>query len=62
MDYVNCHAVNSVRFPHQSNPEDNVFINKAVEVLIEEEEAGADEGCVTEMKFTPGHVSNLQQK
>lgn len=46
-------------FPHQSNPEDNIFINKTVEVLIEEEEAGPDEGCVTEMKLAPGHVSDL---
>lgn len=51
-----------VRFPHQSNPQDNIFINKAVEVLIEEEEAGPDEGCVTQMKLAPGHVSNLKKK
>lgn len=50
-----------VVFPHQSNPENNIFINKAVEVLVEEEEAGADEGCVIKIKLAPGHVSNLEK-
>lgn len=49
-------------FSHHRHPEDNILINKAVEVLIEEEEAGADESRVTQMKLTPGHVSDLEKE
>lgn len=37
-----------------------MFINEAVEVLVEEEEAGADEGRVREVQLTLGHVCDLQ--
>lgn len=43
-------------------PEDYVFIYEAVEVLVEEEEAGADEGCVWEVQLTLGHVRYLQRR
>lgn len=38
-----------------------MFINEAVEVLVEEEEAGADEGRVREVQLTLGHVCDLQR-
>lgn len=41
-------------------PENYMFINEAVEVLVEEEEAGADEGRVREVQLTLGHVCDLQ--
>lgn len=44
----------------RGNPEDYMLIDEAVEVLVEEEEAGADEGRVREVQLTPGHVCNLQ--
>lgn len=44
------------------NPEDYVLVDEAVEVLVEEEEAGADEGCVREVQLTLGHVCDLQRK
>lgn len=43
------------------DPQDYVLIDVAVEVLVEEEEAGADEGCVREVQLTLGHVCNLQR-
>lgn len=43
------------------DPEDYVLINEAVEVLVEEEEAGAYEGCVREVQLTLGHVCDLQR-
>lgn len=43
-----------------SDPEDYVFVDKAVEVLVEEEEARADEGCVGEVQLTLCHVCNHQ--
>lgn len=38
-----------------------MLINEAVEVLVEEEEARAYEGCVREVQLTLGHVCNLQR-
>lgn len=43
------------------DPEDYVLIDEAVEVLVEEEEAGADEGRVREAQLTLGHVRDLQR-
>lgn len=45
---------------YQGDPEDYVLINEAVEVLVEEEEAGAYEGCVSEVQLTLGHVCHLK--
>ena len=45
---------------HHGCPEDDVLSKVAVEVLVEEEEAGADEGRVWEVQLTPGHVGDLQ--
>lgn len=41
------------------DPEDYVLINEAVEVLVEEEETRADEGCVWQVQLTLGHVGYL---
>ena len=43
------------------DPEDYVLVDEAVEVLVEEEEAGADEGRVREVQLTLGHVCDLQR-
>lgn len=45
---------------HHCNPENYVLIYEAVEVLVEEEKAGAYEGCVWEVQLTLGHVCNLR--
>lgn len=37
-----------------------MLVNKTVEVLVEEEEAGADEGCVGQLQLTLGHVGHLK--
>ena len=39
-----------------------MLVNEAVEVLVEEEEAWSDEGCVREAELTLGHVGNLWKK
>lgn len=44
------------------DPENYVFVNEAVEVLVEEEEAGAYEGCVWEVQLTLGHVCYLHKR
>lgn len=43
-----------------SDPENYVFVNKAVEVLVEEEEARPDEGRVGEAQLTLCHVGDHQ--
>lgn len=46
---------------YHGDPQDYVLINEAVEVLVEEEEARAYEGCVWEVQLTLGHVCDLQR-
>lgn len=43
------------------DPENYVLINETVEVLVEEEEAGAYKGCVWEVQLTLRHVCDLQE-
>lgn len=43
------------------DPQDYVLVYEAVEVLVEEEEAGADEGRVREVQLALGHVRYLQR-
>lgn len=58
---VNLYLKNKTSNTHHCNPEDYVFIYEAVEVLVEEEEARAYEGCVLEVQLTLCHVCNLQR-
>lgn len=44
------------------DPKHYVFIDEAVEVLVEEEEAGPDEGCIWEVQLALGHVGYLQMR
>lgn len=46
---------------HQSNPEDDVLVYEAAEVLVEDEEAGAYKGRVLEVQLTFGDVCDLQE-
>lgn len=46
---------------YHGDPQDYVLINEAVEVLVEEEEARAYEGCVWEVQLTLGHVCDLKR-
>lgn len=45
---------------YQGDPEDDVLVDKTVEVLVEEEETGPDEGCVGQVQLTLGHVGHLK--
>lgn len=45
---------------YQGDPEDYVLVNKTVEVLVEEEETGADERGVGQVQLTLGHVGHLK--
>lgn len=45
---------------HHSDPQHDVFINVAVEILIQKEESRTNEGCVRKMKLTLGHVCHHQ--
>lgn len=47
---------------YQGDPKDYVLIYEAVEVLVEEEEARAYEGCVGEVQLTLGHVCHLKTR
>lgn len=40
----------------QGNPKHNIFIDKAVEILIQKQKCWAYEGCVVQMHFTLRHV------
>lgn len=45
---------------HQSDPEDDVFIDEAAEVLVQDEEARANKGSVLEVQLALGDVCELQ--
>lgn len=47
---------------YQGNPKYNIFINKAVEILVQKQKCWAYESCVEQMHFTFSHVSHLQMK
>lgn len=47
---------------YQGNPKHNIFINKAVEILIQKQKCWAYEGCVVQMHFTLRHVRHLGKK
>lgn len=42
----------------QGNPKYNIFINKAVEILVQKQKCWAYESCVEQMHFTFSHVSH----
>ncbi len=44
---------------HHGDPKHDVFIDVAVEILIQKEKSGTNEGCVRKMKLTLGHVGHL---
>lgn len=44
---------------HHGDPKHDVFINEAVEILIQKEESRTNKGCVRKMKLTLGHVGHL---
>ena len=50
------------RSTDRGDPEDAVLVYKAVEVLVEEEEARAYEGRVREVQLTLSHVSDLKKR
>lgn len=45
---------------YQGNPQDDVLVNKTVEVLVEEEETRSDEGRVGKVQLTLCHVGHLK--
>lgn len=47
---------------YQGNPKHNVFIDEAVEILIQKQKRWAYEGCVVQVHFTLGHVCHLGSK
>lgn len=47
---------------NHGDPEYYVFVNEAVEVLVEEEKARPDEGSIWEVQLTLGHVGDLQMR
>lgn len=46
---------------YQSHHQDYVLIYEAAEVLVQDEEAGADKGGVLEVQLAPGDVCELQR-
>lgn len=44
----------------QGNPEDNILINKAVKILVKEQQCWTYECCVIQIHLTLGHVGNHQ--
>lgn len=47
---------------YQGNPKHNIFIDEAVEILIQKQKCWAYEGCVVQMHFTFSHVCHLGRK
>lgn len=47
---------------YQGNPKYNVFVNKAIKILIQEQKCWTYECCVVEVHLAFCHMSNLQRK
>lgn len=57
-----CDDREELRMTHQCNPEDDVLVDEAVEVLVKEEEARTYECGILKMELTLGHVGHLEER